>query len=149
IRHRFDPSQGMVARNTGLDRKQRQHTCLSVLCPAHQRLQRYIGRHINKRGDFQSGKISQTRSFSAACSSFFGGIWRGGKKTSGVTIFALALWSFLTTTFSYSASTACLIMFRVSASTGKAISQWVPSLSFSVGNEMKRPLGASMTLMHR
>src|SRR5215467_3148035 len=67
IRHRFDPSQGMVARNTGLDRKQRQHTCLSVLCPAHQRLQRYIGRHINIRGDFQSGKISQTRSFSAAC----------------------------------------------------------------------------------
>src|SRR5262245_16344124 len=67
IRHRFDPSQGMIARNTCLYRKQRQHTCLSVLSPAHQRLPRYIRRHINIRGDFQSAKIFQTRSFSATC----------------------------------------------------------------------------------
>src|SRR5262249_42723505 len=57
IRHCFDPSQWMVARNTGLYRKQCQHTCLSVLCPAHQHLRRYIRRrHINIPGDFQSEK---------------------------------------------------------------------------------------------
>src|SRR5215510_14584360 len=38
-------------------------------------------------------------------------------------------------TFSYSASTACSIILRVSASSGKAISQWVPSLSSLAGNE--------------
>src|SRR5262245_21703489 len=67
IRHRFDPSQGMIARNTRLYRKQRQHTCLSVLSPAHQRLPRYIRRHINMLGNFQSEKIFQTTSFSATC----------------------------------------------------------------------------------
>src|SRR5499433_717647 len=67
IRHRFDQSQWMVAWNTGLDRKQRQHTCLSVLSPAHQRLRKYLRCHINIDGHFQSGKNFPTRSFSATC----------------------------------------------------------------------------------
>jgi hypothetical protein len=33
------------------------------------------------------------------------------------------------------------IMFRVSALAGKARSQWVPSICFLAGNEMKRPVG--------
>src|SRR5262245_2847397 len=67
IRHRFDASQRMVTRNTGFDRKQRQHTCLSVLCPAHQRLRKYNWRYINIDGDFQSRKNFPIRSFSATC----------------------------------------------------------------------------------
>src|SRR5262245_4521281 len=66
IRHRFDASQRMVTRNTGFDRKQRQHTCLSVLCPAHQRLRKYNRRHIIIHGDFQ-GENFPIRSFSATC----------------------------------------------------------------------------------
>src|SRR5215831_4437383 len=72
----------------------------------------------------------------------------GGYYLSIVYYFAVAFWfSLSATTFSYSASTACSIISRVSALTGKAISQYVPSLSFLVGNERKSPVEPWMTLM--
>src|SRR4030095_10821571 len=67
IRHPFYPSQWMLPGNTGLDRKQRQHTCLSVLGSVHQRLRRFFRPHTNIRSDSQSRKNVQIRSFSAAC----------------------------------------------------------------------------------
>src|SRR5262245_35711400 len=62
VRHRFDASQWMVTRNTGFDRKQRQHTCLSVLCPAHQRLRNTIGAILTYTVIFRE-KISRSGVF--------------------------------------------------------------------------------------
>src|SRR6266850_2251414 len=78
IRHRFDPSERMLTWNTALYRNQSQHTCLSVLRPAHPRLQRYNFYHLIMHGDLQCRKNSRIGVFQQPASSDCGvGVARG------------------------------------------------------------------------